>query len=119
VVPAVIALVASVLLAAAAVFAVRLLKGPAPGADVATGTKRLATGTLAAVMLAAFVFPFAAGLPNMWWWLPPVTVALAILDGARRRKRFRRGVLIYSAFMLLTAGMVELVFWLGGSLFAA
>ncbi len=103
----------AVALALAAWAGVKLYKGRGGGKTVAAPIFYAGATLLAIAMLAAFGLPFAAGQPSSLWWIPPCLVAAVVLDGTRRRRAIRRGPVSFAAWMLLTAGVVELVFWLG------
>ena len=64
-------------------------------------------------MLGAFAAPFVGRFPYPIWWIPASAVAVIVLEGTRRRKSIRRGRVWFAAWMLLTVGLVELLFWAG------
>jgi hypothetical protein len=114
----VLAALESLLCGSAAWGALKLYKG-SPNEPVdrasraAAGRNRKAGAAILAVtMIAAFVVPFAANFPHMLWWTSPLVVAVIVLTGLRRRRLLRRGSVSFAAWMLLTASLVELAFFL-------
>ena len=115
---AVLVLLETILLAALAWAGVKLFKG-SHSKSVPSPNRAAGVALLACSMPAAFVAPFALGQPYVFWWIPPCVVASVVLDGTRRRRHIRKGPVWFAGWMLLTAGIIELVFWAGGQLLAS
>jgi len=85
--------------------------------DAAPRTRRkIATGTLYALMAVALVLPFALREPPSTLWLSPCAVSVAVIVRLRRKKRNR--TIRQAAWSLLLASLVAHALWLGPKLFA-